>query len=109
MVKSVNLGLKVKVLGPLLPIRGVGGHRYMISYIGWGYCGWVGGWARKLASAIYIINKRVSERAQRAPRGEASAPRSGAQPTLEEYQSSNVIYSFGKCLANQSQPCCTVL
>jgi hypothetical protein len=25
MVKSLNLGLKVKVLGPLLPIRGVGG------------------------------------------------------------------------------------
>jgi hypothetical protein len=108
MVKSVNLGLKVKVLGPLLPIRGGWGSS-LYDKLCWLGLLWVGGWARKLASAIYIINKRVIERAQRAPRGEASAPRSGAQPTLEEYQSSNVIYSFGKCLANQSQPCCTVL
>jgi len=109
MVKSLNLGLKVKVLGPLLPIRGVGGHRYMISYNGWGYCGWVGGPASFQAWSGGWVGPRAGKRAQLAPRREASAPRSGAQPTLEEYQSSNVIYSFGKCLANQSQPCCTVL
>jgi hypothetical protein len=51
----------------------------------------VGGWARKLASAIYIINKRVSERAQRAPREEASAPRSGAQPMIDYI---NLIKSY---------------
>ena len=52
--------------------------------------GW-GGWARKLASAIYIINKRVSERAQRAPRGEASAPLRGAQPTIDYI---NLVMSY---------------
>ena len=89
MVKSVNLGLKVKVLGPLLPIRGVGGHRYSIVYIGWGYCGWVGPQAYKLTSLGGWVGPQAGKRAQRAPRGEASAPRSGAQPTLE-HQSSNV-------------------
>jgi hypothetical protein len=50
MVKSLNLGLKVKILGPLLPIRGVGGPARAQA----GVKGvTVGGWARKLASDIY--------------------------------------------------------
>ena len=102
MVECLNLGLKVKILGPLLAFMGVGGpvRAQAISVgvtVGWG------GWARKLASDVVIVYKIRSKRAKRAPRREASAPRSGAQPILE-YQSSNVIYSLGKCLANQSQP-----
>jgi len=83
-VECLNLALKVKVLGPLLRIRGVGGHRYSIVYIVWGYCGWVGGpaslqaykfgWVGGPASlqAIYILLTRE----------QASAPRSGAQPMI---------------------------
>jgi hypothetical protein len=52
MVKSLNLGLKVKVLGPLLPIRGVGGPVREQARVKGVTVGW-GGWARKLASAIY--------------------------------------------------------
>jgi hypothetical protein len=80
MVKSVNLGLKVKVLGPLLRIRGVGGHRYSIVYIDWGYCGWVGGpaslqaykfrwvggWARKQASARSAFQEKRQARREAA-------------------------------------------
>jgi hypothetical protein len=54
MVKSLNLGLKGKVLGPLLVFMGVGGParaqakvKGVTVGVGWG------GWARKLASDIY--------------------------------------------------------
>jgi hypothetical protein len=70
MVKSVNLGLKVKVLGPLLPIRGWGSSLYDKAILVGVTVGWVGGPAS--LQALYIINKR---------RGERAAKR--AQPTLE--------------------------
>jgi hypothetical protein len=51
MVKSLNLGLKVKILGPLLAFMGVGGPARAQARVK-GLL-WVGGWARKLASDIY--------------------------------------------------------
>jgi hypothetical protein len=50
MVKSLNLGLKVKILGPLLAFMGVGGPVRAQARVK-GVT--VGGWARKLASDIY--------------------------------------------------------
>ena len=52
MVKSLNLGLKVKILGPLLAFMGVGGPARAQAKVK-GVTGGVGGWARKLASTIY--------------------------------------------------------
>ena len=96
MVKSLNLGLKVKILGPLLAFMGVGGPARAQARVKGVTVGWVG----PQASERYILLTRQEASAR-------PASRSGAQPILE-YQSSNVIYSLGKCLANQSQPCCTV-
>jgi hypothetical protein len=52
MVKSLNLGLKVKILGPLLAFMGVGGPARAQAKVK-GVTVVVGGWARKLASDIY--------------------------------------------------------
>jgi len=49
MVKSLNLGLKGKVLGPLLAFMGVGGPARAQAKVK-GVTVGVGGWARKLAS-----------------------------------------------------------
>jgi len=52
MVECLNLGLKVKILGPLLAFMGVGGPVRAQARVKGVTVGW-GGWARKLASDIY--------------------------------------------------------
>ena len=72
MVKSLNLGLKVKILGPLLAFMGVGGPARAQAKVK-GVTVVVGGWARKLASDIYILLTREEASARSARPASRSA------------------------------------
>ena len=75
MVKSLNLGLKVKILGPLLPIKGVGGPARAQA----GVKGvTVGGWVGPQASKRYILLTREEASARSALQEKRRARREAA-------------------------------
>ena len=65
MVKSLNLGLKVKILGPLLAFMGVGGPARAQARVKGVTVGWVGGPASLQALYILLTREEASARSAR--------------------------------------------